>query len=141
MPSEFQQKYHGKVISALRWQQLDALWEAVKAQPEGWYAYFVSEELPQTTLSAAELARFIEEVDGLLRREHEYDYCGIVYADSFQEPSLIKIFDPHNLGSSCGSSGKIIPPRWLLSRLPPEHVEDEAPTPMGRKRWWQKIFS
>jgi hypothetical protein len=136
----FQQHYNGRFIGILRWPQLDTLWQAVRAQPEGWYAYLVSADLPGDPLPAADLLRFVEEVDGLLRAEHVYDYCGIVYADNLQTPGMIKIFDPHNLGASCGSSGRVIPPRWLLSRIPPEPIHDEAPLPGSRKRWWQRIF-
>jgi hypothetical protein len=49
-------------------------------------------------------ATFIERIDALLRAEHHESYCGIVYADDLENPRLIKIYDPNNLGSSCGSS-------------------------------------
>ena len=53
---------------------------------------------------------------------------------------MIKIFDPNNLGAVCGSSGSVVPPRWLLTRIPPETIIDNAPTPANRKRWWQRLF-
>jgi len=137
----FQQHYRGRFGSILRWHQLDELWDVVKAQPEGWYIYLIGDTLPTQHASAEELKNFITEVDTLLRQEHEERYCGIVYADNTTQPQMIKIFDPNNLGSSCGSSGKVIPPRWLLSRILPETIEDDAPMPMNRKRWWQRLFS
>ena len=137
----FQEHYKGRFISMLRWHHLDELWEQVKAQPDGWYIYFVSETLPTEPVDVAALNQFIEEIDQLLRKEHDYDYCGIVYADDKETPAMIKIFDPNNLGMVCGSSNTPVPPRWLLTRIPPEAIVDNAPTPLNRKRWWQKLFS
>lgn len=131
---------NGRFHGILRWNQLDALWHTVSDKPEGWYAYLVNEDVPDKPLNETELRRFIAEVDRLLRTEHEHDYCGIVYADNPGDPLLIKIFDPNNLGASCGSSGKVIPPRWLLSRIKPEAIVDEAPLPASRRRWWQRVF-
>ena len=137
----FQQHYTGRFINMLRWHQLEDLWETIKAQPHGWYIYFVGEPVPTTPVQHIELRQFIQEVDQLLRQEHDYDYCGIVYADDKETPAMIKIYDPHNLGAVCGSSGTTIPPRWLLTRIPPESIIDNAPTPNNRKRWWQQLFS
>ncbi|MCP4696865.1 MAG: hypothetical protein GY862_08460 [Gammaproteobacteria bacterium] len=136
----FRQRYNGRFSGILRWPQLDTLWAGVRKNPEGWYAYFVNEELPPAPLDATALDRFVNEVDALLRKDHDYDYCGIVYADALESPSMIKIFDPNNLGASCGSSGRVVPPRWLLSRIRPEPIVDEAPVPRGRIRWWKRIF-
>lgn len=137
----FRQHYKGKFINMLRWHQLDALWEQVKAQPNGWYVYFVGETVPTAPVETETLHQFLQEVDKLLRQEHNYDYCGIVYADDRETPAMIKIFDPNNLGAVCGSSGTTVPPRWVLTRIPPETIIDDAPTPANRKRWWQKLFS
>jgi hypothetical protein len=137
----FQQHYTGRFINMLSWQQLEDLWKTVKAQPLGWYIYFVGESVPTTPVQDNELNQFIQEVDKLLRQEHDYDYCGIVYVDNRETPKMIKIYDPNNLGAVCGSSGTIVPPRWLLTRIPPQSIIDNAPTPNNRKRWWQRLFS
>ena len=140
MTETFTAHLNGYFKGILQWQELDALWAAVCAQPDGWYASLTGEATPDAPLSADALGRFIDELDVLLRREHDYDYCGIVYADDTVDPSLIKIYDPNNLGSSCGCGGARIPPRWVLSRMAPTAIEDEAPLPAGRKRWWQQLF-
>jgi hypothetical protein len=137
----FQEHYKGRFINMLRWHQLDDLWKQVKAQPDGWYIYFVGEAVPTMPVEIIQLNQFIEEIDQLLHKEHDYDYCGIVYADDKETPAMIKIFDPNNLGMVCGSSDTPVPPRWLLTRIPPETIVDDAPTPLNRKRWWQKLFS
>jgi len=140
MNSDFTLHMNGQFQGILHWPQLDDLWARVRAEPEGWYASLAGEAPPEAPLDAEALGKFVAEVDALLRREHEYDYCGIVYADDPARPSLIKIFDPHNLGSSCGCSGAKIPPRWVLSRMKPERIEDDAPLPGSRRRWWQALF-
>jgi len=48
-----------------------------------------------------------------LRADHHESYCGIVYADDLDKPRLIKIYDPNNLGSSCGSSKTTF--QWRLT--------------------------
>jgi len=136
----FQQRLDGRFEGILRWQQLDELWSKLKQSEQAWYFYQVGSALPQQPLSAQQLAASIDELDVLLRQEHDYDYCGIVYVDDVNQPTLIKVFDPNNLGSSCGCSGERIPPRWIISQQPPEEIIDEAPMPNNRKRWWNQLF-
>lgn len=132
--------FRGSFTSALRWHQLDELWQTLRAAPPGWFVYAVGEPPPDTPADAAVFGRFIDEVDTLLRREHDEDYCGIVYADSLSEPSMVKIYDPNNLGVSCGYSDNPPLPGWVLSRLQPVDLE-AARQPAGRRRWWQRLFA
>jgi hypothetical protein len=141
MSSQFQQKYNGRFYSVLRWEQLDQLWDVLKENASGWYVYFINhEDIPLSPLEINEFLTFLNEMKTLLREDHDYDYCGIVYTDSFEHPTLVKIYDPHHLGASCGSAGYKIHPRWLLSNTPPEPIEDNTLVPNIRKRWWQRIF-
>lgn len=140
MKQDFLKRMDGSFRGMLQWADLDALWARVRSDPQGWYVSLVGTEPAQQTISPVALNAFITEVDELLRREHDYHYCGIVYADDPDQPAFIKIFDPHNLGHSCGSSGMRIPPRWVLSRMQPVLIVDEAPLPNSRRRWWQKLF-
>ena len=135
----FAERFRGSFTSALRWPQLDALWDRVRAAPDGWYVYAVGEPPPGLPAPAADLLRFVDEIDALLRREHDEDYCGIVYADDLQAPSMIKIYDPNNLGVSCGYSTNPPLPGWLLSRLAPTDLA-AARQAAGRRRWWQRLF-
>ncbi len=132
----FQQHYDGRFVNMLRWHQLDELWDRVKqTQPDDWYVYLIGETVPTTPVDAAALNQFIQEADTFLRKKHDYDYCGIVYADDRNSPSMIKIFDPTNLGVVCGSSDIKILPRWLLTRIPPEVIANDVS--MHHKHWWQ----
>jgi hypothetical protein len=138
----FLHAFRGTFSGVLRWHQLDALWEQVLADPHShWYVYAVGEEPPTAPQSTEALRKIVKELDELLRREHDEDYCGIVYADSLQHPTYIKVFDPNNLGSACGSSGNPPLPGWILSHLPPINLPAALPQPNNRRRWWQKLFS
>jgi hypothetical protein len=137
----FYKAYKGHFSGVLQWQQLDELWEKlIKEKQNDWYIYAVGEQPPQQVVTSDELKHFIQELDQLLRREHDEDYCGIVYADNREEPAFIKIFDPNNLGTSCGSSGIPPLPGWILSKIKPVDLPSAFPQPGNRKRWWKSLF-
>lgn len=138
IPAAFSERLKGKFSGILQWQQLDELWEQVKRGK--WYFYQLGEDLPFTALRGDELAHRIDALDVLLRQEHDYNYCGIVYADDVVNPTLIKVYDPNNMGSSCSCNATPSPPGWILSIAPPALIEMQAPVPHNRKRWWQ-LFS
>lgn len=137
----FLQAFRGSFTSALRWHQLDTLWMRLRERADaGWYLYAVGEPPPKTPASAAEVLTFVTEIDRLLRREHKEDYCGIVYADDPGAPRFIKIYDPHNLGVSCGSSDSPPLPGWVLSQVQPCDLPSSRVMPQSRRRWWQRLF-
>ena len=139
----FLDAYRGRFTNILRWHQLDELWARLRQRSDaGWYIYAVGEEVPAQPATDTEFNTFLTEVDTLLRGEHDEDYCGIVYVDDKQAPTLVKIYDPHNLGAVCGSSGAPPPlPGWVLSLLPPEDLNAAFPPPARRRRWWQRLFA
>jgi len=139
--ANFSSAFRGRFCNLLTWDSLDALWQTLRAETgAGWYIYAIGMPVPEQPASAAALRRFIDAVDALLRHDHREDYCGIVYVDNPQAPTLIKIFDPHNLGTSCGSSKNPPLPGWVLSRLPPEPLDDKRPLPASRQRWWRELW-
>ncbi|MGD2076575.1 MAG: hypothetical protein PVI91_02640 [Gammaproteobacteria bacterium] len=141
-PVDFRTAFKGTFTGILRWPQLDALWERIRSDANGgWYLYAVGEAPPVECVSAQELRRFIDSIDELLRREHDEDYCGIVYVDDPGAPSFVKIFDPNNLGVSCGYSDNPPLPGWILSKLPPVDLQAPMPLPGNRRRWWQRLFA
>ena len=143
MSSEFQRLYTGRLWSVLAWDQLTEFWQRIDLAA-GWYlvASGLDADVPKPVepAEAATVAAFIARIDRLLRDEHRESYCGIVYADDLQNPRLIKIYDPNNLGSSCGSSKHPPGPGWIMSRLRPEGLGVEKPPPAGRHRWWRALF-
>ena len=140
--SDFHSAFRGTFSGIMRWEQLDDLWQRVRDDAAGaWYLYAVGDEPPTETVSENEVARFIDQVDELLRKEHEEDYCGIVYVDDTSAPSFVKIFDPNNLGVSCGYSDNPPLPGWILSKLLPVDLQAPMPQPGNRRRWWQRLFA
>ncbi|MGD8575764.1 MAG: hypothetical protein PVG13_01630, partial [Thiohalophilus sp.] len=123
------------------WPQLDTLWETLREQPKAWYIYAVGEMPPEKPVDAQQLNTFINEIDALLRQEHDEDYCGIVYVDKPSDPGFIKIYDPNNLGVSCGYSDNPPLPGWVLSLIPPVDLPAALPPPGNRRRWWQRLFA
>lgn len=137
----FMTQYHGTLYGVLLWPQWDALRSLLANRSDGgWYVYYVGEPVPATALASAPFVRFLDEIDRLLRRDHQEEYLGIVYVDDIETPSFIKIYDPDNLGASCGSSGRRILPGWTISRSRPVDLEAEFPNPGGRRRWWHRLF-
>lgn len=137
---DYMQAFRGSFTSALRWHHLDALWEVLRRDAgAGWYIYAVGETPPTTAADAQMMLTFIQEIDKLLREEHAEKYCGIVYADDLQQPTFVKIYDPHNLGVSCGYSENPPLPGWVLSLIPPVDLPATV-VPKNRKRWWQSLF-
>ncbi|QKQ26563.1 hypothetical protein [Candidatus Reidiella endopervernicosa] len=118
----------------MKWEQLDAFWAQLRAvADDSWYIYAVGEAPPEQTVSADKLIEFITEIDTLLRKDHQESYCAIVYADDLEKPSYVKIFDPHNLGVSCGFSDNPPLPGWILSRIKPCDLNVAMPPPGGRR--------
>ncbi len=139
-PPTYQQAFRGSFTSMLRWPQLDTLWQTLREQDKAWYIYAVGEPPPEQPVDREQLDTFITEIDKLLRQEHDEDYCGIVYADEPEDPAFIKIYDPNNLGVSCGFSTNPPLPGWVLSLIKPIDLQTELPLPGNRRRWWQKLF-
>lgn len=141
MTDPYMEAFRGSFTSALRWHHLDDLWTTLKAsEGQHWYVYAVGHEPPEAPRSYPELVRFIDEVDQLLRRDHQEDYCGIVYADDLKDPSFIKIYDPHNLGVVCGYSDNPPLPGWVLSKLKPCDLPAAQVPDRARRHWWQRLF-
>lgn len=136
----FSERMNGRFYGVLQWKDLDALWARVRAAPEGWYAALTGETPPAAPMLPAELDKFITEIDALLHKEHHYDYCGVVYVDEPGEPTILKIFDPYNMGSGCRVGGEPIPPLWVLSRIQPTLLQSNIPLSNSRRRWWQNVF-
>ncbi len=140
--TDFRDAFRGSFSGVLRWEQLDELWQLLRADAASdWYLYAVGEAPPEVTVSTEAVLRFIDEIDILLRKEHEEDYCGVVYVDDKESPSFVKIFDPSNLGVSCGYSDNPPLPGWTLSKLQPVDLQAQMPLPGNRRRWWQRLFA
>jgi hypothetical protein len=132
----------GRFESLMRWPQLEQFWKTLRPQvDDSWYVYAVGESAPVAPSNKESVLSFISEIDQLLHKEHEESYCGIVYANDHQNPDFIKIFDPNNLGVSCGFSDNPPLPGWVMSKMKPVNLQDALQPANNRRRWWQKIFA
>lgn len=136
---EFDTLFEGTLFSLLSWDQLSHFWQRLDVGA-GWYLYALGEPRPEQPADGEHVATFVREIDTLLRHEHDEDYCGIVYADNLEHPTLIKIYDPNHLGTSCGSSKHKILPGWVMSLAPPSDLDPSHHVPLNRRRWWQGII-
>lgn len=137
----FLEAYRGSFTSMMRWPHLDDFWSVLNKQADdNWYVYAVGEPPPETTASKDKLLSFIKEIDVLLHNDHKEDYCGIVYTNNKTTPTFVKIYDPNNLGVSCGFSNNPPLPGWILSKLKPVELESALRQPNNRQRWWKSIF-
>ena len=142
MSAEFLEKYNGVLRGVMQWDKLDKLWSTIRQQEtNGWYIYAPGHDLPEKIADSSDVDHFISRMDSLLRKEHDEDYCGIVYTDDFAHPTLVKIFDPNNLGTSCGSSMIAPLPGWIMSRSKPVALGDNHVVAGNRKRWWSRLWN
>jgi hypothetical protein len=137
MQQSYDALYHGLLYSLMSWKQLDEFWARID-RGAGWHLYAVGEVPPETPSPAETIDRFIRAIDALLKKEHRESYCGIVYADDIQAPSLIKIYDPGHLGSGCGTGKNPPLPGWIMSRQRPSELQPKF-VPENRKRWWREF--
>lgn len=136
---DFDAVFDGRLFSILSWTQLENFWNKINPAA-GWFLYAVGESRPLAPAEPPQVQAFLRHIHDLLRREHEEDYCGIVYTDDMDDPSLIKIYDPHNLGSVCGGSGRVrVLPGWVISRMRPSDLTPNHIVPQNRRRWWRQF--
>ncbi|WP_455222236.1 hypothetical protein [Kaarinaea lacus] len=143
LPTEpYLRAFRGSFLGLRRWEDVDTFWETLKSQSDqSWYIYAIGEVVPAAPVNSEQLKRFVDEIDTLLRKEHQEEYCGIVYVDDKSNPTYIKIYDPHNLGVVCGYSDNPPLPGWIISKLPPVELSKDTFLPQSRKRWWKRLFT
>jgi hypothetical protein len=140
-------KLRGSFQGLLQWADFDSFWDQLRAQAtqvpnqdSGWYVYATGEIPPSTHADTETFLRFLDESQALLHKEHEESYCGIVYVDQREAPEMIKVYDPSNLGLSCGSSDNPPLPGWIVSKLTPIDLPHALRPPRNRQRWWQRVL-
>lgn len=138
----FDAKLNGMLYGLMHWSDWDALRARIRTDPATcWYAYAVGTDIPETPLHAEALGPLLDEIDALLRNDHDEEYLGIVYVDDIDVPTLVKIYDPNQLGAACGSIGYKVAPGWVLSLDRPSAIQPVSPLPNGRRRWWEGLRS
>jgi hypothetical protein len=135
----FLETYTGRMSGVLRWPQLDKLWRNLDAN-DGWYLYEPGNEIPASPINRDDLQIAIGQMDAFLHQEHNAEYCGVVYTDELDDPSLLKIYHPKKMGASCGSSGSTVLPKWTLSRHPPVDLVEWALQKDHKPFWWKHML-
>lgn len=136
----FETKLNGTLYGLMQWSDWDRLGAALRTETAArWHVSAVGAEAPAAPLDPATLSVLLDEIGALLRNDHQEDYLGIVYVDDLDTPSLIKIYDPNNLGSACGSIGFKVLPGWVLSLDRPTPFAVATPLPGNRRRWWDVL--
>lgn len=140
--SNFIDAYHGRLASILKWEELDQFWQLLKDVSHGdWYIYIPGEIPPDNPASEDVFDHFLDEINERLKKEHQEDYCGIVYVDNRNAPRLVKIYDPGNLGVVCGYSDNPPQPGWVLSCYKPVSITHKRPASTNTRPWWQRLFT
>jgi len=132
--------FRGYLKGIKGWQDLDVFLETLESTNDGnWYIYTVTEQPPASPVSSEQFTTFLHDTHQLLRERHKEDYCGIVYVDNVEQPGLVKIYDPDNLGVVCGFSDNPPLPGWVLSRLKPCDLNKPEPPESFWKKCLQKF--
>ncbi len=124
----FWQAYQGSFSGLMNWQRVEEFFDALAENTEGWYVFQMDGPLPEAPLNAAEFKTRLAEMRDLTLTYRDASHCFSLFADHQTDPQFIKVFDPGNLGASCGSSGSRIYPRWTVSRIKPD-----APVPVAEE--------
>lgn len=126
------QAYQGPFSGLLNWPDVERFWQVLAQDPQGWYAFDFLADPPQDVLSAQAFETQVQAMRELINSGRETSHCFALFADDVTQPDFVKIFDPGNLGASCGSSGSRTYPRWTLSRIAPTPLPiepEEQPKP------------
>ena len=116
------------------WHEFDAFWQQLETLNDGnWFIYDTNKQPPTETVNFSEFSEFLKLTNQLLHKEHQEEYCGIVYVDNRDNPEFIKIYDPSNLGVVCGFSDNPPLPGWIISRLTPCDLHKPAPVSLWKK--------
>jgi hypothetical protein len=135
--TEFWRAYQGPFSGVLKWSDVDALWAWLADNNEGWFAFDPDQAAPDAPLAADEFATFLQGAVDLVNSRRERSMSGAIYRDDVDSPTMLKIFDPVNMGSACSISGERVMPRWILSRMKPDDLP--VPEPMAKPGFFGRI--
>ncbi len=134
--TDFWRQFRGRFSGVLKWDDLESLWDALKASPADWYVFDPAGEAPSKPLDDAEFLHFLDEAEAVINQRRDRPSCGSVYLDDLAAPTYIKIFDPLKMGTSCSHSSEPIMPHWIISRMEPDTL---PPPPVKNPTIFQRL--
>jgi TusA-related sulfurtransferase len=113
----------GTLAGVIDWHVLDQIWHVIQhAKDSRWHVFENDKPLPGSNQPnvvepSGDLASSLNVLKDYLRQSHPQRYCGLVFTDSFTEPTLIRIFDPKLVTSMCNIYGNTPAPSWVISTM------------------------
>jgi TusA-related sulfurtransferase len=113
----------GTLAGIIDWQILDQIWHVIQHSGDSsWHVLNNDASLPGYSRASivdtsAGLASSLNALHDYLRQSHPHNYCGLVFTDSFTDPTLIRIFDPKFITSMCNIYGNAPAPSWVISTM------------------------
>jgi TusA-related sulfurtransferase len=105
------------------WDTLDQIWYAIQhSEHTQWYfhnndASTAGYDRLNDVNTSGDISAALTALKDYLRQSHPRDYCGLAFADSLTEPTLIRVFDPKYLTSMCNIYGNTPAPSWVISTM------------------------
>lgn len=130
--------YQGRFSSLLNWRDVDAFWVKIAAMKSDWYVFETGAQIPTEPATNMALSEVLAAAQIMVNTRREMAYSGTIYVDDIEMPTMIKVFDPTNMGSACSCSGERIMPRYILSQIPPDALP--APVETGKQTMLARIF-
>lgn len=135
----FAERLNGRFDGLIRLHDLDQLCQHVAAR-DGWFLVEPGRESPVSPVNGeaarCHLERLVEEI----LTEERGVWTTMVYAQSFEQPDIIKVFHPRRAGCGCGGKGGVLP-WWVMTRVAPGVVPawEHCPT-LDRPSWWRQLL-
>lgn len=127
----FWRLYQGRSKGVLNWPEVDTLWQQLAGSPEGWFAYDLELAPPEAPSTPEAFLAVLKDAETLVNARRDRSHSGAIYIDSAENPAFVKIFDPVNMGTSCGGDHEIILPHYILSKAKPDRKPVPAPAKKG----------
>ncbi len=116
----FLERLNGRFDGMIRVETLEPLGAAV-ALHDDWHLVAPDGEEKTRRINGQEARQTLERMVAEILEEERGVWTTMVYAQSLEEPWIIKVFHPRRAGCGCGEGGGIIPWR-VFSRVTPEPV-------------------
>lgn len=127
----FWRLYQGRASGLLHWPEVDAFWATLSQTPSGWYVYDLETPPPENPHSPADFSTALKAAQSLVNARRDRSHSGAIYIDNRETPAFIKVFDPSNMGTSCGGAHDMIFPRYIFSKAKPEPRPAPPPAKKG----------